>query len=373
MTAAAEADGRELARAIRRSSAQYALFSQALATQLGIGVTDLDCLLLLDDLGPATPGQLAEALNLTTGAITGVVDRLVSAGFVLRENDPADRRRVIVSPVLERVSVLGDAQAPLLAATVGALESISPTDQQRLLDFLNRVADLLTAETARIRGEHLPRTTGSDFTAPLGQLEAAVLEFATGAAEVRIGTLDLAATALYSATFEGAQPTVRVQGGSVTFRYRRLGPFEWGGAKHAGVVLLNPNIPWSIAVRGGASAVAIDASGLLLRELSINGGVNKLDLCLPPPSTTVNVCLDGGVSRVRIQRPAAVPVQLRVHGGANRLEFDAQHFGAVGGDAVLASPGWELATDRYAIEVRGGASRLSVQELQEGLSRAHDI
>ena len=96
-------------------------------------------------------------------------------------------------------------------------------------------------------------------------------------------------------------------------------------------------------------------------------------------ATTVSIAVGaslvaaGGASRVRIQRPSGVAAQLRVHGGANRLEFDAQHFGAVGGDAVLAGPGWDLASDRYTIEIRGGASRLSVQELQEGLSRAHDI
>jgi hypothetical protein len=63
-------------------------------------------------------------------------------------------------------------------------------------------------------------------------------------------------------------------------------------------------------------------------------------------------------------------VQLQVHGGANRLEFDAQRFGAVGGDVRLATPGWELATDRYVVEVGGGASRLTVQELQENRVRA---
>jgi DNA-binding MarR family transcriptional regulator len=44
--------------------------------------------------GQATPGDLAQALRLTTGAITGLVDRLVRSGHVRREPDVADRRRV---------------------------------------------------------------------------------------------------------------------------------------------------------------------------------------------------------------------------------------------------------------------------------------
>jgi DNA-binding MarR family transcriptional regulator len=360
-----------LARALAHASAQHALFTQAVATRLGIGPTDLECLALLRDLGPATPSQLAETLSLTTGAITGVVDRLVAAGFVLRESDPADRRRVIVRPVAARTSELEAAQAPFLQAVEHTLEAASPEDLQR---FLENIAELLRQETGRMRGE---RASNAGYAAPLGELQAGILEFSSGAAALRICALDPSTDdhRLYTASFEGAQPSVRVQSGTVTFRYRRLGPFEWGGAKHAGLVALNSGIPWSIAVRGGASAVSLDATGLLLSDLSISGGANNVELCLPPPNGTVGLCLDGGVSRVNIQYPRDVAVELRLHGGANRLEFDAQRFGAVGGDIRLATADWESTTNRYAIEVRGGASRLSVQELsvEEGLSRAHDI
>jgi DNA-binding MarR family transcriptional regulator len=371
-------DARALLRGLARTATQHALFSQALATHLGIGATDLDCLALLYDIGPATPGQLAETLRLTTGALTGVVDRLVAAGFVQRDSDPDDRRRVIVRPIPERAADFDAAQASLLAAVERSLHSASSADLQRLLDFHEQIANLLQRETARIRRDASSDNAPSGFSAPLGDLEAGVLEFASGAAGVRIASLDPSsggedATPLYTAHFEGLQPGVRLQSGTVSFRYRRIGPFEWGRAKHSGVVQLNASIPWSIVLRGGASAIVLDAARLLLRELKIGGGVNKVDVCLPAPSGTVNVSLDGGVSRVQIQRPAGVAAQLRVHGGANRLDFDERRFGAIGGDAVLASPEWDAATDRYAFEIRGGASRLSVQELQEGFPHAHDL
>src|SRR5690606_6801022 len=50
-----------------------------------------------------TPGQLARETRLTTGAVTGVLDRLEHAGYVVREHDPEDRRRIIVRPVPERI------------------------------------------------------------------------------------------------------------------------------------------------------------------------------------------------------------------------------------------------------------------------------
>lgn len=43
---------------------------------------------------PATPGDLQRALTLTSGAVTGLVDRLVRAGHVRRQPDERDRRRV---------------------------------------------------------------------------------------------------------------------------------------------------------------------------------------------------------------------------------------------------------------------------------------
>ena len=50
-----------------------------------------------------TAGRLAELTGLTTGAITGVVDRMEKAGFVRRERDDSDRRKVFIAPVPERL------------------------------------------------------------------------------------------------------------------------------------------------------------------------------------------------------------------------------------------------------------------------------
>jgi len=87
----------------RRMSALSTLISHAIAERVGIHSTDMECLDVLLMSGPATAGQLAERTGLTTGAVTRLVDRLASRGLVRRREDPADRRRVIVEPVLEFV------------------------------------------------------------------------------------------------------------------------------------------------------------------------------------------------------------------------------------------------------------------------------
>src|SRR4051794_32053548 len=83
---------------------QTVLYTQAVADQLGLNLTDLSCTGILSAEGPITAGRLAELTGLTTGAITGVIDRLERAGYVRRESDPNDRRRVVVTLVGEKVA-----------------------------------------------------------------------------------------------------------------------------------------------------------------------------------------------------------------------------------------------------------------------------
>jgi len=68
------------------------------AEAVGLNPSDLGCLCLLLLHGPIPAGRIAELTGLTTGAITGVIDRLERAGFASRVIDPSDRRKVIVKP-----------------------------------------------------------------------------------------------------------------------------------------------------------------------------------------------------------------------------------------------------------------------------------
>src|SRR4028118_2100776 len=93
--------------------AEVVLFNQAVADRLGMNPTDLQCLNILSETGPVAAGQLAQETGLTTGAVTGVIDRLERAGYAWRERDPKDKRRVIVHPLPERA---GHEIGPLYAS-----------------------------------------------------------------------------------------------------------------------------------------------------------------------------------------------------------------------------------------------------------------
>ena len=72
------------------------MFSETVAGRLGLSPTDLKCLDMVMLGERVTAGDLARATGLTTGAVTGIIDRLEKAGFARRERDPEDRRRVYV-------------------------------------------------------------------------------------------------------------------------------------------------------------------------------------------------------------------------------------------------------------------------------------
>src|ERR1700744_4217298 len=97
----------ELEHAVRRASALGVIFGQAVAGNAGLSSSDHECLDFLNLEGRVTAGRLAEVTGLTTGAITGVVDRLEKAGYVRRARDDSDRRKVFIEIVPENIARIG--------------------------------------------------------------------------------------------------------------------------------------------------------------------------------------------------------------------------------------------------------------------------
>jgi DNA-binding MarR family transcriptional regulator len=126
--------------AVRNLIANAILFNHQVAQRVGLGASDAQFMHLLQLHGPLTPGRLAELSGLTTGTVTGVIDRLEAAGFVRRERDESDRRKVIVKLNEER---LWSAMAPLYAGQAESLAAVAGAyDAEQLeviADFLDRL------------------------------------------------------------------------------------------------------------------------------------------------------------------------------------------------------------------------------------------
>jgi DNA-binding MarR family transcriptional regulator len=146
-----------LNRAMRDASGQGVMYSAAVAERLGINSTDLECLDHVVLRGPISAGALAVATGLTTGAITGVIDRLERAGFARRVRDPDDRRKVFVAalPAVERRIM--PLYEPMQHAAMGALASYSDAELTLLLDFFMRAHEAAVGALAALRDGATPK------------------------------------------------------------------------------------------------------------------------------------------------------------------------------------------------------------------------
>ena len=142
----------EFGAAVRRTGSLFQLMGQAAADRIGINATDLNCLNILSFSGRMTAGELARATGLTTASITGVVDRLEEAGFVTRERDPHDRRRVVIQLVLERgLRDVARVFLPMVRAWQQMAERYTDDELKLIVDYYGRMEEVLREHLDRLR------------------------------------------------------------------------------------------------------------------------------------------------------------------------------------------------------------------------------
>jgi DNA-binding MarR family transcriptional regulator len=131
----------------------------AVADQLGMPLADVHAVGALLEIGPAGVRALADLMGMTTGAVTRLVDRLEQGGFVRREPDPADRRRVVLRVVPERVRDISRFYESMGARWQRQVEEYTDAELRFLVGFLRRGRESARAETAQLRAEGRPHAT----------------------------------------------------------------------------------------------------------------------------------------------------------------------------------------------------------------------
>ena len=140
--------GMELGRELSTTSI---FFHQAIATKLGINVTDTRCFELMSRYaqGPLTAGDIARHAGLTTGAVTGILDRLEKAGLVERFRDASDRRKVFVRPCMEALQRVGRLYQGLAAASLKHASSYSTKELELVQDYLEGSLRILRDQSTK--------------------------------------------------------------------------------------------------------------------------------------------------------------------------------------------------------------------------------
>lgn len=129
----------EIRAAVLRLVAEVCLREHGASQRLGLGWTDVRFLTLLDLHGPLTPGRLATLTGLSTGSVTGVIDRLERAGLVDRRRDDADRRKVQVMALPEATARLAAERHDNLNQLDTVLERRDPEELKVIARFLGEI------------------------------------------------------------------------------------------------------------------------------------------------------------------------------------------------------------------------------------------
>ena len=134
----------------RGLSGDFDKLSQAVAERVGLTATELLAMDLISRGSNVTAGDLARELNLTTGAITGLIDRLERGGYARRRADAVDRRRVLVTPTTKEVRV-SELYGPLARALRNAVAGYSEAELSTLIDFLRKLRTAVAESAGAIR------------------------------------------------------------------------------------------------------------------------------------------------------------------------------------------------------------------------------
>jgi DNA-binding MarR family transcriptional regulator len=136
-------------REARRMGSMATLHNHAVADYVGMHQTDQECIDLLDWTGPLTAGEIGTHLGLTSGAVTGLIDRLEAGGWVRRERDPEDRRRVIVH--LVGGDELWAVYQPLAEAIEHYRDRLDPRTLRIIVEFLEFANETMAEATRHAR------------------------------------------------------------------------------------------------------------------------------------------------------------------------------------------------------------------------------
>ncbi len=131
-------------RQIQRAGAQADALITGVARRYRLSHAALNALAVIEGAGgPVPAGQVSAQMHISTATMTSVLDTLERNGYIVRQSDPADRRRVLVD-ITPSAQALLDQVLPAVQQVVTA--AMSPLGEQTLHTLL----DALTAANAAL-------------------------------------------------------------------------------------------------------------------------------------------------------------------------------------------------------------------------------
>ena len=138
---------------LQRYGMRSVLFQQNMAQKIGVSHTDLKSAEILNETGPITAGELSKITGLSTGSVTALINRLEKSGYVKRERDQLDGRKVMIMPIPERQEQYKSHYQSLSMATK---ELCSAYNEQELIlinQFVEEITKIMDKENDKLMSE----------------------------------------------------------------------------------------------------------------------------------------------------------------------------------------------------------------------------
>ncbi|HEX6773406.1 MAG TPA: MarR family transcriptional regulator [Acidobacteriaceae bacterium] len=126
---------------IRKFIAGAIFFNTKAADKIGLSLTDMQMIHVLQLYGPATPSRLGEWSGLSSGGVTVALDRLEKAGYIRREPNPADRRSLLVTLAPVRMRKVGAMYEEVERETRERLATLSEKELEVVVRFFERLRE----------------------------------------------------------------------------------------------------------------------------------------------------------------------------------------------------------------------------------------
>ena len=149
--------------AMRRYTLENDRLDYAVARRYQIPPADMHALEHLEITGGMTPGALAERLQLTSGSVTALVDRMEQARLVERAPHPTDRRSTVVRLTDRALGFAREAYEPFGEDMTGAARRLSAAERDVVVRFMEDAAGVAAGHAvkqARASADSLPPADG---------------------------------------------------------------------------------------------------------------------------------------------------------------------------------------------------------------------
>jgi hypothetical protein len=282
--------------------------------------------------------------------LVGVFALLVNAGFV-----PVER--------LDRLADLW----PLILVVIGLELVVRRSLQGATAEIAAALIVLVAiggAAASVALGPSIPTGIQTlDASGKVGVLDHASVQVDAGGTTISMQGSSSLGDDLFRAHIEysGRKPDVSLDAssGDVHISQSNTSGFFFQSRRFALTLQLNSSVPWKIAVNSGASSDAFMISTVRVARIDVNTGASKEDITVGDPSGTVPININGGALTVNVHRPPGAAASVSVSGGAASLSFDGRQSKAVGTLTAQTSD-YDHASDRYQIQVDGGADTVTV-------------